>query len=116
MARRVELWLAATALVLLLPYWLAWSLFEPVRNVDSQVYNLARLWVIEDGGLFLNRSYTATTQLIMPWSFDAVHYPTSSSPSVSSAGSRPCAVTARSPLPCRRSSPPSLSRFSPASS
>jgi hypothetical protein len=74
-ARRVELWLSAAALVLLLPYWLAWSLLEPVRNVDSQVYNLARLWVIEDGGLFLNRSYTATTQLIMPWSFDAVHYP-----------------------------------------
>jgi len=74
-ARRVELWLSATALSLLLPYWLAWSIVLPVTSTDAQVYNLARLWVIGGEGLFFNHSYTTTTQLIMPWSFDAVHYP-----------------------------------------
>ena len=75
MARRLELWLSGTVLLLLLPYWLAWSIIGPVTNWDSQVYNLARLWVVGGDGLFFNRSYTSITQLIMPWSFDAVHYP-----------------------------------------
>ena len=46
-----------------------------MTNADSQVYNLARLWVIDGDGLFFNRSYTSITQLVMPWSFEAVHYP-----------------------------------------
>jgi hypothetical protein len=75
MARRLEMWLSGSVLALGLLYWLAWCLVAPVTNGDSQVYNLARLWVIDRDGLFFNRSYTWTPQLIMPWSFDAVHYP-----------------------------------------
>jgi hypothetical protein len=69
------MWLSGTVLALGLLYWLAWCLVAPVTNGDSQVYNLARLWVIDGDGLFFNRSHTSITQLIMPWSFDAVHYP-----------------------------------------
>ena len=75
MARRLEAWFSASVLAVLLLYWLAWCLIAPVTNADSQVYNLARLWVIEGDGLFFNHSYNWNMQLIMPWSFDAVHYP-----------------------------------------
>ena len=75
MFRRVETWLAAVVLGALLSYWSAWCIVGPVTNGDSQVYNLARLWVIDAGGLFWNTAYTWNTQLIMPWAFDAVHYP-----------------------------------------
>ena len=75
MVRRVEVGLAASVLVTVSLYWLAWSVIGPVTNADSQDYNLARLWLIERYGLFANRSYTTIFQLIYPWSFDAVHYP-----------------------------------------
>src|SRR5688500_319226 len=75
MARRFEVWLSCSVLITGLLYWLAWCLIAPVTNVDAQAYNLARLWVIDGDGLFFNRSYTSITQLIMPWAFDAVHYP-----------------------------------------
>ena len=75
MVRRLDLWLSTGVLAVLVPYWLVWSWVGPVTNGDAQVYNLARLWLIDADGLFFNRSYTAITQLIMPWSFDAVHYP-----------------------------------------
>lgn len=69
------MWLSGSVLALGLLYWLAWCLVAPVTNGDSQIYNLARLWVIDGDGLFFNRSYTWSPQLVMPWSFDAVHYP-----------------------------------------
>ena len=69
------MWLSGSVLALGLVYWLVWSLVAPVTNGDSQVYNLARLWVIDGDGLFFNRSHTWSPQLIMPWSFDAVYYP-----------------------------------------
>ena len=75
MVRRLDLWLSTCVLALLVPYWLVWSWVGPVTNGDAQVYNLARLWLVDADGLFFNRSYTAITQIVMPWSFDAVHYP-----------------------------------------
>ena len=75
MVRRIDAALAAAALAVGLAYWLIWAVAGPVTNGDSQVYNLARLWVIDADGFFLNRSYTWITQLILPWAFDAVHYP-----------------------------------------
>src|SRR5262245_23643292 len=75
MIRRIDVWLSASVLTLLVPYWLAWSWLAPVTNADAQIYHLARLWVFEADGVFFNHSYTAIPQLIMPWSFDAVHYP-----------------------------------------
>jgi hypothetical protein len=68
-------WLSGSVLALGLLYWLAWCLVAPVTNADAQRYNLARLWVIDGDGLFFNHSHSSITQLIMPWSFDAVHYP-----------------------------------------
>ena len=73
--RRLEFWLSVGTLALLLPYWFAWSVVGPVTNGDSQVYNLARLWVVNSDRFFFNQSYASKTQLILPWSFDAVHYP-----------------------------------------
>ena len=75
MTRRLEAWLAASVLAVLMLYWLVWSVVGPVTNQDSLIYHLARLWLIEQTGLFHNTSYTWITQLILPWTFDAVHYP-----------------------------------------
>jgi len=74
-ARRIEVGIALVVLAALLLYWLAWAVIGPVTNVDAQIYNLTRLWVIDGHGLFANPFYTSTLQLVMPWSFDAVHYP-----------------------------------------
>ena len=56
-------------------YWLLWVLACPVLNTDSLTFNLARLWVIERGGLLHNTACTWNRLLTAPLAFDATHYP-----------------------------------------
>jgi hypothetical protein len=56
-------------------YWFLWCIFSPVTNGDSRTYNLARLWFLERGGLFGNPYCIWSWHLILPWTFDAAHYP-----------------------------------------
>lgn len=56
-------------------YWLPWALACPVLNTDSLTFNLARLWVIERGGLLHNTACTWGRMLTAPLAFDAAHYP-----------------------------------------
>ena len=58
-----------------LGYWLLWALFAPVLKTDSLTFNLARLWVLERGGLFHNVACTWDRMLTAPLAFDATHYP-----------------------------------------
>lgn len=62
---------AAAAII----YWFLWCCVSPVTNGDSRVYNLARLWLLERGGLFGNSQCLWIRHLIFPWTFDAAHYP-----------------------------------------
>jgi hypothetical protein len=56
-------------------YWAVYVLVAPVTNVDSQMYNIARLELALRGGLFGNGHFTSVYQVIWPWAFDAVHLP-----------------------------------------
>ena len=56
-------------------YWLLWVLACPVLNADSLTFNLARLWVLERGGLLHNTACTWDRFLTAPLAFDAAHYP-----------------------------------------
>jgi hypothetical protein len=65
---RIVFWLSAA-------YWTLYVLVAPLTNVDSQMYNIARLELAMRGGLFNNGHFTSVYQLIWPWTFDAVHLP-----------------------------------------
>jgi hypothetical protein len=56
-------------------YWAVYCLVAPVTNIDSQMYNLARIVLAMKGGLFGNGLFTSVFQVMWPWSFDAVHLP-----------------------------------------
>ena len=56
-------------------YWSLWALACPVLNTDSLTFNLARLWVLERGGLLHNTACTWDRFLTAPLAFDAAHYP-----------------------------------------
>lgn len=63
------------AVGLLFLYWGLYALFVPVTVWDSHVYNLARLFIARQGGLFGNEGWNSDRQVMFPWTFDAVHYP-----------------------------------------
>lgn len=58
-----------------LVYWGLYALVVPVTNIDSQMYNLARLELASRDGLFDNALFTSAYHVIFPWTFDAVHLP-----------------------------------------
>jgi hypothetical protein len=58
-----------------LAYWGVFALVVPVTNVDSQMYNLARLELALRGGLFDNAYFTSVFHVMHPWTYDAVHLP-----------------------------------------
>ena len=70
-----ELAWAKWVVLALLGYWTAFAAVAPVMNWDSQTYNLARLYIANQGGLFGNRGWNYLHQAVFPWTFDAVHYP-----------------------------------------
>ena len=66
----------AQAFVLLsFAYWGLYALVAPVTNLDSQIYNIARLVLAMKGGLFENGYFTSIYQVMYPWTFDAAHLP-----------------------------------------
>jgi hypothetical protein len=69
---RAAMWFSVAVVLI---YWFLWCCASPVTNGDSRVYNLARLWLIERGGLFGNPLCLWDRHLIFPWTFDAAHYP-----------------------------------------
>jgi len=56
-------------------YWGLYALVAPVTNIDSQMYNIARLDLAMKGGLFKNDFFTSVYQVMWPWTFDAVYLP-----------------------------------------
>lgn len=56
-------------------YYLVYSLVAPAVVTDAHLYDLARLYVIRQGGLLHNDVFTNFTQLVFPWTFSAVHWP-----------------------------------------
>jgi len=63
------------AVLCLVAYWLLYSLLAAVNVTDAQTYNQARLYVIDQGGLFENHIAHTSTQISFPWTYDAVHWP-----------------------------------------
>ncbi len=56
-------------------YYLVYSIVAPAVVTDAHLYDLARLYVIRQGGLLHNDVFTNFTQLVFPWTFSAVHWP-----------------------------------------
>jgi hypothetical protein len=56
-------------------YWSLYVLVAPVTNIDSQMYDIARLSLAMKGGLFTSPYFTSVFQVMWPWTFDAVHLP-----------------------------------------
>jgi len=56
-------------------YYLVYSLVAPAVVTDAHLYDLARLYVIRQGGLLHNDVFTNFTQLVFPWTFSAAHWP-----------------------------------------
>ncbi|MGC3992510.1 MAG: glycosyltransferase family 39 protein [Chthoniobacteraceae bacterium] len=71
----IERLLLMVSVIVLAAYWFLYSLVAPVTVWDSQTYNLARLLIAQDGGLFGNHAWNNDRQILFPWAFDAVHYP-----------------------------------------
>lgn len=65
--------LARTVSCCVLGYWGLFALLAPVVNVDSQMYNLARVQLADAGGLWDNGAFTSVYHVVMPWGFDALH-------------------------------------------
>jgi hypothetical protein len=66
----------ARAVVLgLWTYYLVYALAAPVVLTDAHLYDLARLYVIRQGGLLHNDVFTTFTQIVFPWAFTAIHWP-----------------------------------------
>ena len=64
-----------TIIFSIIAYWGLLAVVLPVSNVDSHVYNLARLAVAENAGFWQANAWNSPRQVIFPWTFDAVHYP-----------------------------------------
>jgi hypothetical protein len=60
---------------LLLFYWGLVALVYPVMIWDAHTYNLARIEIARLGGLFGNQLWLGERQIMLPWSFDALHLP-----------------------------------------
>ncbi len=63
------------AVLSLFAYWFVYALVVPVTIWDAQTYNVARLLIARDGGLFGNQGWNSPPQAFFPWGFDAIHYP-----------------------------------------
>ena len=64
-----------TIIVAIISYWGLFALALPVSNIDSNIYNLARLAVAENAGFWQTSAWNSINQIVFPWTFDAVHYP-----------------------------------------
>lgn len=58
----------------MLAYWGLYAAVTPVTNVDSQIYNIARIELAARGGFFNNGMFGAY-HVMFPWTFDALHLP-----------------------------------------
>jgi hypothetical protein len=67
--------MARAFVCLIFAYWGVYALVAPVTNIDSQMYNIARLELAMRGSLFNNGYFTSIYQVMYPWTFDAVHLP-----------------------------------------
>jgi hypothetical protein len=67
-------WLKRIVLGLLV-YWAVYATVAPVTVWDAHTYNLARLMIAHERGLFDNPLWNSERQVAFPWTFDAVHYP-----------------------------------------
>jgi hypothetical protein len=56
-------------------YWAVYALVAPVTNIDSQMYNVARITLALKGGLFGNPFFTSAFQVMWPWTFDSLYLP-----------------------------------------
>lgn len=63
------------AVISLLAYWILYSIIMPVTIWDAHAYNLARLLIVQFGGLFGNSVWNDYRQMAFTWTFDAIHYP-----------------------------------------
>jgi len=75
-ARKVSLaFISRALLVFLILYWAAFALVAPVTVWDSHTYNIGRIPIALEGGLFGNQGWNNDRQISLPWSFDALHLP-----------------------------------------
>jgi len=75
-AQKVSLALISRALLaFLILYWAAFALVAPVTVWDSHVYNIGRIPIALEGGLFGNQGWNNWAQISWPWGFDALHLP-----------------------------------------
>ena len=56
-------------------YWFALALVLPITTGDAHTYNLARLAITEQEGFLSDAPWNFEHQAVLPWAFDAVHYP-----------------------------------------
>ena len=78
MADTLKVGLAALSralLAFLILYWAVFALVAPVTTWDSHAYNIARIPIALEGGLFGNHGWNYYAQISHPWSFDALHLP-----------------------------------------
>jgi len=75
-AQKVSSALVSRALLaFLILYWAAFALVVPVTVWDSHTYNIGRIPIALEGGLFGNQGWNYYPQISLPWSFDALHLP-----------------------------------------
>jgi hypothetical protein len=67
--------LLGTAICAALAYWLVYTLVTPVVAWDAHAYNVSRAFVLEEFGLFGERTWNNEGQVAFPWTFDVNHYP-----------------------------------------
>lgn len=67
--------ISKTASCVLLAYWALYAAVTPITNIDSQIYNLARVELAARGGLFNNGLFTSAYHVMHPWTYDALHLP-----------------------------------------
>jgi len=60
-------------LAFLILYWASFALVVPVTVWDSQSYNVGRIPIALEGGLFGNHGWNNDRQVSLPWGFDALH-------------------------------------------
>jgi hypothetical protein len=74
--RKVSLALISRSLLaFLILYWAAFALVTPVTVWDSHAYNIGRIPIALEGGLFGNQGWNDHRQILHPWGFDALHLP-----------------------------------------
>src|SRR5436190_20204175 len=75
-ARKVSLaFISRALLAFLILYWAAFALVAPVTVWDSHAYNIGRIPIALEGGLFGNQGWNDYRQILHPWGFDALHLP-----------------------------------------